>query len=287
MIGSPGRGRLGDLCHVELAEDGQRERPRDRGRRHVQDVRRERRERLPLLDPEAVLLVDDGDGEVGEEDAALDQRVRPDRDLRRPVLDLGARHLRPAAAGQQDDPDAELGADPFDRQEVLLGERLGRRHQRRLSSGLDRAQKRVERDGGLARADVALQQPLHRLLACEVGVDLGERQLLVLGQGERQDSAVARGEQAGRRQGAPRLSLDARAEHGELQRDELVEREPLPRQLGLVEVGREVDRRERVAADRELDTSAGSGSSTSWTWRSSAERTSSRSRLEGTCSLAR
>ena len=37
-------------------------------------------ERGPLLDAEAVLLVDDRDGEVGELDLALDQRVGADRD---------------------------------------------------------------------------------------------------------------------------------------------------------------------------------------------------------------
>ena len=68
--------------------------------------------------------------------------------------------------------DPEPGAEPFDRQEVLLGERLGRRHQRALPPGLDRAQQRVERDHRLARADVALQQPPHRDAAGEVGVDL-------------------------------------------------------------------------------------------------------------------
>ena len=42
-------------------------------------------ERAPLLDAEAVLLVDDRDGELAQVDALLDQRVRPDDDLR--VLD--------------------------------------------------------------------------------------------------------------------------------------------------------------------------------------------------------
>ncbi len=55
-------------------------------------------ERLALLDAEAVLLVDDRDREVGEHDPALDQRVRADRDLGLPRLDLGARLRRPGAA---------------------------------------------------------------------------------------------------------------------------------------------------------------------------------------------
>ena len=61
----------------------------------MQDVRRASLgERLPLLDAEAVLLVDDGDREVGELDVALDQRVRADRDLRVAVRDLVADLLR-------------------------------------------------------------------------------------------------------------------------------------------------------------------------------------------------
>ncbi len=74
---------------------------------------------------------------------------------------------------------------------MLLSERLGRCHQRALAAALDRAQQRVERDRGLPRADVALEQPLHRHAAREVGVDLGDRPLLVLGEGERERGAVA------------------------------------------------------------------------------------------------
>ena len=64
--------------------------------------------------------------------------------------------------------------------EVLLGERLGRRHQRGLGAVLDRAQHRVQRDDGLARADLAHQQPLHRAVAREVGVDRLHRRALVV-----------------------------------------------------------------------------------------------------------
>ena len=62
----------------------ERERARDRRGGHVQDVRgrgpsrRLRVERGALADAEAVLLVDDGDGEAGEADVGLDQRVRAD-----------------------------------------------------------------------------------------------------------------------------------------------------------------------------------------------------------------
>ena len=74
----------------------------------------------------------------------------------------------------------------LDRREVLVGQRLGRRHQRGLAAVLDGAQHRVQRDDGLAGADLAHQQPLHRAGAREVGVDVGHRDLLVAGRGERQ-----------------------------------------------------------------------------------------------------
>ena len=137
---------------------------------------------------------------------------------------------------------------------MLLGERLGGRHQRALAACLDRAQQRVERDDGLARADVALQQPLHRHGLCEVEVDLGDRALLVLGERERQHRAVALDE---RRPGAPSAaateSSSRERRDDELQREQLVEREPAPRCLGLRLGLREVDRCERVAAQRQLE----------------------------------
>ena len=142
---------------------------------------------LALLDAEAVLLVDDGDGELAEIDACLDERVRADDDGRRrprcsrpPLLPRGQELVsRPAR-------DAELRAERLEREEVLLGERLRGRHERPAEAGLDRAQQRVERDDRLPRADVALQEPLHRHRAREVGVELGDGLLLGRGQRERQ-----------------------------------------------------------------------------------------------------
>ena len=45
---------------------------------------------------------------------------------------------------------------------MLLGEHFGRRHERALVAALHRDEQRRERDDGLARADVALQQAVHR-----------------------------------------------------------------------------------------------------------------------------
>jgi hypothetical protein len=69
---------------------------------------------------------------------------------------------------------------------VLLGERLGRRHQRRLVAGFERSQHRVDGDHRLARADLAHQQALHRLAGVEVGLDLVEGLQLIAGRLEGQ-----------------------------------------------------------------------------------------------------
>ena len=59
--------------------------------------------------------------------------------------------------------------------DVLLGEHLGRRHQRTLVAALHRRQQRRHGDDRLAGADVALQQPVHRVRPGEVGADLVDR----------------------------------------------------------------------------------------------------------------
>ena len=62
-------------------------------------------------------------------------------------------------ARDQLDRDAERLEQRPQRGGMLLGERLRRRHQRALATGLDRTHQRVGRDDRLARADVAEQQP--------------------------------------------------------------------------------------------------------------------------------
>ena len=80
----PAGRRRPQVGHVEVGVEDLAERPRDRRRGHQQDVRRAaaglRLERAALVDPEAVLLVDDDEAEVGERDRFLDQRVGADDD---------------------------------------------------------------------------------------------------------------------------------------------------------------------------------------------------------------
>ena len=120
-----------------------------------------------------MLLVDDRDPEIRKLDVALDQGVCADRNLGDAIGDLVADLLRADRAGQQHAAHTELRAQRFERQEVLLGQRFGGRHQRALAVALDRPQQGIESDDGLPRADVTLEQSLHRRRALEVGVDLG------------------------------------------------------------------------------------------------------------------
>ena len=69
---------------------------------------------------------------------------------------------------------------------MLLGEDLGGRHDRRLPAVLDRLQRGERRDDGLAAADVALQQALHRVRLGEVGAISAWRLLLRARERERQ-----------------------------------------------------------------------------------------------------
>ena len=56
-------------------------------------------QRLALLDPEPVLLVDDDEPEVGERDGVADERVRADDDAR--LAGRGAQQRLPALGGGQ------------------------------------------------------------------------------------------------------------------------------------------------------------------------------------------
>ena len=135
-----------------------------------------------------------------------------------PLASLPSRSLRRALrrrAREQRGLDQLARHQLLERREVLLGERLGRRHQRGLAAGLDRAQHRVQRDDGLAGADLAHQQPLHRPVVGDVFVDRGHRLALVAGRRERQRVLEPAGGQLGRRvRAAPRGRPRAAASGG-------------------------------------------------------------------------
>ena len=244
---APSCRQLDERGGVEVTEDGHRDRSRDRGRCHHEDVRRRAClgvQRRPLLDPEAVLLVDHDQPEVGELHALLEKGVRPDHDAGLPARRLGE-GLSPRGsverAGQQRHPGAALSATEQatlgevaehrrDRALVLLGEHLGRREQRRLATGVDHLEHRAQRDHRLARADLALQQPVHRVALAELAGDLLPHAALAVGQRER-EPLVEPVENATRRAraGVGDGGLDrgpATGEHG-LRDERLVVLEPL------------------------------------------------------------
>jgi hypothetical protein len=125
---------------------------------------------------------------------------------------------------------------------VLLGEDLGRRHERRLPAAFRGEDRREDRDDRLAAPDVALQEPAHRPPRAEVLADLADDALLRGRERERQRLPEARadrvvGREDGRRHavalGAPALEADLELE--ELLVDEAVQvrRRPLRPRLGV------------------------------------------------------
>ena len=125
-----------------------------------------------------MLLVDHADAQPGELDVGLDQGVRADHAATARRRPGGRAPRRRRAAGVA--PVSSVNGTALSRQErrerrgVLLGQRLGGRHQGGLVSGLDCSQHREQGDHRLAAAHLAHQQPLHRPPGAEVGVDLGE-----------------------------------------------------------------------------------------------------------------
>src|SRR6185437_2020234 len=114
-------------------------------------------------------------------DAFLEERVRADREWRlaaRQRFDRLAALSRRQRSRKPRDFDADITEPSLELAQMLLGEDLGRRHERDLPAALDRLQRGERGDDRLAGADVALQQPLHRHRALEVVGDLAPDALL-------------------------------------------------------------------------------------------------------------
>ncbi len=166
-----------ERIHVAVLRQGQA--ARDRGGGHHQDIGALAlfAEVHALADAEAVLLVDDGEAEVAEGDVLLEEGVGSDGDGDRAGgqrLELTGAFAALVAAGEDVEADAGGLGERCQREEMLAGEDLGRRHHRGLASGLDRGEHGEEGDQGLAGADVALQQAVHPVGRGHVGSDLGD-----------------------------------------------------------------------------------------------------------------
>ena len=146
-------------------------------------------ERRALQHAEPVLLVDDHESEPAERDVALNERVSADDEVNRAGCDLGqllASGGRRRRARQKRDAKPRIAEQARDVQEVLLREDFGRRHEGDLEAVLHLDKRRKERDDRFSRADVALEQPVHRMRPLHVVDDFLECLFLPVRQLERQ-----------------------------------------------------------------------------------------------------
>ena len=154
------RRQLAQLGPVEVAVDEHRRGARDRRRGHDEHVGLVAlaAQQLALLDAEPVLLVDHDDPRSRELARLVDQRVRADEDVDRPraqalgdapalgrgravreQLDATGRSPSSEPSSVTVSPSSELAH----RELVLLGQHLGRRHERALVPALHRHEQRV------------------------------------------------------------------------------------------------------------------------------------------------
>ena len=234
-----------------------------------------------LRDAEPMLLVDHDQPERAEPDALREQRVRADHHVDLPGRehrDQRLAHRARRRRGEQRDAQVTRARPARPRLGVLLGEQLGRRHHRGLPARARDLQRRRERDTRLARADIALEQAVHRRRPREIVAELADRAPLRAGQLERQ-RARERGVELRRaraRHRHIRAALAPAQRHRDAEREQLAEREPsLPPAIAAIHrrelVGRDVrpagecSARERVArataAARRASTVAGTPSS--------------------------
>ena len=138
--------------------------------------------RAELLEPllgghaEPLLLVDDDEPEVLEPDVLAEQPMRADDDVDRAVgqpLERG--RLLPCRHEPRQQADLERERrEALAERRVVLRRQDGRGHEHRhLLAVLGRLERGAQRDLGLAVADVADDQPVHRPHALHVGLDLG------------------------------------------------------------------------------------------------------------------
>ena len=138
---------------------------------------------------------------------------------------------------------------------MLAGEDLGRGHHRRLPARFDHLRHRQQRDDGLARPDVALQQPQHALLGSQIIADVVDRLTLRAREREGQGGLEAPGQSAFSDMGA--AGNDAHPRPHEQEREligqKLVIGKPRRGRTGRVDIPRRfgtVHRAERLAEAR-------------------------------------
>ena len=137
-----------------------------------------------------MLLVNDRQPQASKLYLLLNQRVGPHRNVGRAACN-GCQPLLPqglalAPAFEKNHRQAEGGDEGLNSEKVLLGEDLGRGHQRRLVAIFHGPQHRAQPHQGLARADVALDEAIHNLGTLHLRGDLGDDPALGVRWGKRQ-----------------------------------------------------------------------------------------------------
>jgi hypothetical protein len=128
-------------------------------------------------------------------DVLREDAVRADQDVDRALLDAPNDLLLLLAGDRAREPldlDREVGQALAEDLQVLVGEHRGGDEQRHLPAGAGHAEGCAHGDLGLAEADVAAQQPVHRTLARKVGQDVlvGLGLVLCVGVGEGVDQVA-------------------------------------------------------------------------------------------------
>ena len=154
-----------------------------RGEREDVDLEPQRAEELLLRDPEPLLLVEDDEPEVLRDHVAREDAVRSDQHVDLALLELlqdprlvGAR----AEARHHLDAHGEVPVALAERVPVLLGEDRRRAEHERLATVQRDGERGADGDLGLAEADVAADEPIHRTPGFEVLLDCLDRLELIL-----------------------------------------------------------------------------------------------------------
>ena len=179
-------GRRLDRRDVAQAGEAHLQRARDRRRRERQhvDLQLQLAQQLLLLDPEALLLVDDQQADVLGAHVAREQPVGADQHVDLAGLEALQHLLDLGRLAQPRDPverERQVGEALAEGAEVLLGEDRRRRQHHHLLAVGGRLDRGAQRHLGLAEADVAADQAVHRLLGFHVALDRLDRFQLVGG----------------------------------------------------------------------------------------------------------
>ena len=162
----------------------QRARDRRRGEREHVDLEAKLAQQLLLRDAEPLLLVDDHEPELLRDHVAREDPVRADQHVDLAFGEVGERLLhvrrRPEARDHLD-AHREVAVALPERVPVLLGEH-GRRHEHQHLLAVDCDRERgAQRHLGLAEADVAADEAVHRMRRLEVLHHRLDRRALVVG----------------------------------------------------------------------------------------------------------